>query len=34
MNHRVIRVDEHPPLPEAFPLSLQRLFAMFGAIEP
>jgi uracil permease len=31
MNRRVIQVDERPPLLEAFPLSLQHLFAMFGA---
>ncbi len=31
MSRRVIQVDERPPLLEAFPLSLQHLFAMFGA---
>jgi uracil permease len=31
MNRRVIQVEERPPLLEAFPLSLQHLFAMFGA---
>ena len=31
MNRRVIQVEERPPFFESFPLSLQHLFAMFGA---
>lgn len=31
MNRRVIQVEERPPFLESFPLSLQHLFAMFGA---
>lgn len=31
MERRVIQVDERPPLIETIPLSLQHLFAMFGA---
>lgn len=31
MNHKVIGVNERPPLAESIPLSFQHLFAMFGA---
>ncbi|MGJ7384977.1 uracil permease, partial [Morganella morganii] len=31
MTRRVIEVDERPPLLVTIPLSLQHLFAMFGA---
>jgi uracil permease len=31
MMQRIIQVDERPPLRESIPLSLQHLFAMFGA---
>lgn len=31
MNHRIIPIDQKLPLPQTIPLSLQHLFAMFGA---
>lgn len=34
MTRRAIGVSERPPLLQTIPLSLQHLFAMFGATRP